>query len=137
MESVEVLDLLSGSISLVNGVTTPHKRWGGTCFTMPGPHIMITGGMDQLFLPHANTDLLNTVTQEWTEGPSFPHPIAGGEGAILGGSPTIFGGFSGLGLSKEVASFDENIWDTRTEKLDSSRISGLAVSVPDDIFAQC
>ena len=98
---------------------------------------MLTGGMDQLFLPHANTDILDTKTNQWTEGPSIPRPLAGGEGAILGRAPTIFGGFSGLGLTKEIVSFNSNHWETWKEKLESSRISGLAVSVPEDLFDQC
>jgi len=141
VESVEVLDLETETVSLVKDVTTPHKRWGGKCFTQPGEdgieNILMTGGMDQFFVPHANMDMFNPYTLEWREGPKLPAAHSGAEGAVIKGGPTLFGGFNGLSFTKHVSTFKDGIWETWAENMDSSRISGLAVSVPEDLFAQC
>ena len=140
VESVEVLDLKTETISLVDGVTTPHKRWGGKCFTQPdidgGSIILMTGGMDQFFFPHANTDILDPVTMEWTKGPTMPRAHSGAEGAFISGGPTLFGGFNGLGFTREIYTFYNGIWNVWPDTMESSRISGLAVNVPKNLFDQ-
>ena len=136
-----MLNLESETISLIKDVTTPHKRWGGKCFTQPGKDgietILMTGGMDQFFVPHANMDMLNPNTFEWTVGPKLPTAHSGAEGAVIKGGPTLFGGFNGLAFTRHVSTFKDGIWETWTENMESSRISGLAVSVPQDLFLEC
>ena len=141
VESVELFDLKTGTITLLEGITTPKKRWGGTCFSFSGQdgreQILMTGGMDQLFLPHANTDIFDPLSFEWGQGPSLPHAQAGAEGAILDGAPVLFGGFYGVAFRKDILTFDGERWVAMSHKLESSRISGLAVSIPEDIYKFC
>ena len=92
--------------------------------------------MDDLFLPHANTDVLDLATMSWREGARLPWLQSGGLGAVVGGEPTVFGGF-GVGYKRGVASLRVGGWERWSHSLDSSRVSGLAVSVPEDMFDYC
>ena len=94
------------------------------------------GGMDNLFMSHANMDILHPSTFSWSQGPKLPWAQSGALGTVMGGAPTLFGGF-GMGFRRGVASFRDGVWEQWGGVLDSSRVSGLAVSVPQDMFDYC
>ena len=125
----------------MDNVKTPHKRWGGNCFTIKDDKgselVHLSGGMDPLFLPHSNTDILDPLTLQWSKGPPLPQALTGAEGVLLEDTPTLFGGFNGIGFSKKVNSFTEGGWESLKFQMDSSRISGLAVAVPSNVFDLC
>jgi len=136
VESIEMFDIATETITLLSDISTPSKRWGTMCLTSPEDDILLMGGMDAFFIPHANMDAFHTSSFTWSAGPKLPWAQSGGLGSILGGSPTLFGGY-GMGFRKVVASFKDGSWETWSDSLNKARVSGLAVSVPLDLFDYC
>ena len=92
--------------------------------------------MDNLMVSHAQSWLLEPNTASWEAGPRLAWAAAGALGAVLAGRPTVFGGF-GLGYRRGVASYSGAEWKAWQQQLGSSRVSGLALTIPSDFKQFC
>ena len=138
LDTVEVVDLVTREVTTSDAWVTPHPRWGAACL----PHrsgLMMVGGMDAMFLPHASVDILDPVTMTWTPGPPLPWAQSGGGEAVTSLGPTIYSGFGfSSGYTTSVVSMDEaGDWVTWAASMDTARVSGASVSVPVDMFESC
>ena len=136
IDSLEIINMVSKTLTPVTGVTQPHKRWGSLCLAYRD-QVMMMGGMDAMFMPHSNVDMFDPQTLSWSSGLSLPWAQSGALGAIVNGGPTIFGGMGLIDFHTEVATFDNHKWTLWDSQLESARISGLALSVPSDMFDVC
>ena len=137
VETIEVINMTSRTFSPQTSVTTPHKRWGALCLPSKDK-VMVMGGMDAMFLPHSSVDVFDPSSETWSRDTSLPWPQSGALGAVTEEGPTLFSGMGTLQFKTEVASYGHNgqwsVWETQ---LTSSRISGIAISVPSDIMDYC
>ena len=136
IDSVEIINMATKTHTPVSGASQPHKRWGSLCLPFHDT-VMMMGGMDAMFMPHSNVDMFDPRTLTWTSGVSLPWAQSGALGAIVNGGPTVFGGMGLIDFHTEVATFDNNKWTVWESQLETSRISGLALSIPSDIFDVC
>ena len=158
VDSVEVIDLSSGQVRphlagpvdvlsildqgepgvqvsevVTSGGHTP--LWGGNCWVQP-EGVLVAGGMDTLFLPHASAHLLTWPGLEWREAVDLPWAASGALSSSLGARPTLYGGF-GLGYRRGVAALQPSgVWRD-LGRLGAARVSGLAVSLPSDLWDTC
>ena len=138
LRSVEVVDVVTRTVETSDDWVTPHPRWGAACL----PHssgVMMVGGMDMMFVPHASVDILDPVTMTWTPGPPLPRAQSGGGEAVTSLGPTIFSGFSmAQGYTTSVVSMNKaGDWVTWAASMETARVSGASVSVPEDMFEEC
>ena len=92
--------------------------------------------MDSLFLSHASAFLLTWPGLEWREAVDLPWAASGALSSSLGARPTLYGGF-GLGYRRGVAALQPSGEWMDMGKLEASRVSGLAVAVPSDLWDIC
>ena len=113
--------------------------WGGTCWPTDSG-LLLAGGMDELFLSSPSTFLLSYPGLQWAPGPYLPRAASGALGANMGpqGSPMLWGGY-GVGFyHRDVLGLvDGEGWQEVDTRLDNSRVSGLAVTVPSDLWTSC
>ena len=113
----------------------PHPHWGGPCW-YHGDTVLVAGGMDAFFTVHRSYSSLSYPAMEWTEGPALPWAMAGAPWSELGGTPTFYGGF-GMGFQRAVVSLKDGQWVETGDMLAHSRVSGLSLTVPEDLWAEC
>lgn len=138
LQTVEVVDVVTRTVQMEDAWVTPHPRWGAACL----PHVsglMMVGGMDAMFLPHSSVEILDLVTMSWSPGPPLPRAQSGGGEAVTGQGPTIYSGFSMTqGYTTSVVSMSEaGDWVTWGSSMETARVSGASVSVPEDMFENC
>lgn len=139
LSSVEMIDPVTETIEEA-AWNLSLSRWGLTCqyvtdSTNEG-QIAVMGGMDSYFIPHSDFSLIK-IGQVTTNSQSLPWSASGHIGVPVAGFPTFAGGFSLLGFQRRIASFQDGSWKILDTQLSSSRVSGLAISVPQDFLQYC
>lgn len=146
MRSIERINPEDETVELMEDEETPRPRWGGTCQTVQddpaneNSPILLMGGMDEFFLPHPDLDIYRPGLGSEV-GPELPWGAAGALGVPLEGANTLFGGFSLAGFQRGIASINlaegDKEWTVWSTRLSGSRVSGLALAVPEDLFDYC
>ena len=113
--------------------------WGSTCWPH-GKGVLLAGGMNSFFMPRPYTFHLSYPGLEWTPGPQLPWSSSGALGASMGpgGLPMLWGGY-GIGYHlQDVLRLGQGLdWQELDTELDHSRVSGISVTVPSDLWAGC
>lgn len=79
--------------------------------------VMVTGGCSQNCAFHLHdTSFFSFATETWTELAPMNEGRMGHKMTILGGKPTVIGGFDSSELNS-IEEFDGTLWTTRAEKL--------------------
>jgi len=138
--TMEIIDVVANTTQMVEGWETPQTRWGTLCQYFVNDNgsakIALMGGMDNFFIPHKNVHFIdeNGLVEV---GEDLPWAMSGHIGVPINGQPTVFGGYSLLGMRTSIASLRQGSWETWSAEMSSSRVSGLAVQVPQDMLQQC
>ena len=92
--------------------------------------VMVTGGCSSNCMYHLkDTSFFSFVTETWTELPQMNVGRMGHKMTIIGGKPTVIGGFD-RGELNDIEEFDGTSWTTRAEKFD---FATYVFASPDEI----
>ena len=96
--------------------------------------VMVTGGCSQNCALHLHdTSFFSFATETWTELPEMKVGRMGHKMTLLGGMPTVIGGFDASELSS-VEYFDGTQWVLRTDKIPYGiHVFASADEIPDDV----
>ena len=132
--------LESRLVNIVNGTTSVIKL----CFHSQ-IKIIVAGGCSEWCVknpPMASAELYDPVTNIWTQLPDLPFRLNSARMEMLGGLPTIFGGYNFDTKTQNDILLqyhsDVNKWIPHpTNKLKLKRSSHVAFQVPRNLFPAC
>ena len=132
--------LKSRVVNIVNGTTSVIKL----CFYSQ-IKIIVAGGCSKWCVknpPMASAELYDPVTNIWTQLPDLPFRLNSARMEMLGGLPTIFGGYNFDTKTQNDILLqyhsDVNKWIPHpTNKLKLKRSSHAAFQVPRNLFPAC
>ena len=107
--------------------------------------VIVAGGCDKWcvwFPPTNKAEMYDPATNQWTDLPDLPFPINSASMEMLGGLPTIFGGYrhDTKTQNDELLQYnpEKNNWEPHpTNKLRLKRSSAAAFNVPRNLFPAC
>jgi len=92
LESVELMNLTSSWVREIPTTGSHTPLWGGSCWLQDGG-LLVGGGMDGLFLSHANAYSLTYPGLNWQEAAPLPWTASGALTASPAGVPTLSDSF--------------------------------------------
>jgi len=134
LDSVEILNIASYEVTEMPTTNSHVPLWGGSCWAQDDG-VLMGGGMDGLFISHKNSYLLTYPDLRWQDSTPLPWTASGALSGSHNGSSILYGGF-GLGYRRGVAVLQQGHWE-ELGQLDFSRVSGLSIAVPKDLWAAC
>jgi len=135
LDAVELINLTSSEVTEMPTTGSHNPLWGGSCWLQDGS-LLVGGGMDGLFISHANAYSLTYPALNWQEAAPLPWTASGALTASPAGLPTLYGGF-GLGYRRGVAVLEQGGEWVEKGKLGHSRVSGLSIAIPKDLWDAC